>query len=284
MPIAFACNACGTTYSVDAKLAGRKAKCKSCAQMMTIPLRPGVSAAVAVGAGAPAGGGADRLFPTNIGLAPLDADEGYDGKGPKKTYSFNPALLEKTQPGLYGLVPTAQALPSLARRKPGGSPPNPMKAFWRNLIGGPQKAVRKISDFVYLLSVPCILAFLIGILLRKESIAYPAAVAIVALNIGRFVLNGVYLLAVPIKEGPVTGALFFFPPFTVYYLITHWNKMEKPFRRFLLPLLPIAIVVVAFIFIPWLHTGGQDDKIEALREKAETVAGSLAPGSPAGGR
>lgn len=302
MPISFQCDSCGANYVVEARLAGRKGRCKKCGATMNIPIP------ATVGAGAAAGGGfrlsqgddlaaqsanvrrqavgQDVGIPTNIGLAPLDKEDvDPNAAAARNVNKFNPALLEKTQAGLYKLIPTDVALPRQSLQKGDGKRPSNLRMYWRQLITGQLKVVRKISELIYLLSVPFIMMLLLGVLLRKEHLAYTGAVVVVLLNIGRFVLNFIYLISVPLREGPMTGLLFLFPPYTIYYLLTHWSKMRKAFLSFLGPALPIAVVAALFAFVPWLRSGGKDDAIERMRESAEAKAGQVrdAIESPEGG-
>lgn len=283
MAIAFACPHCSARYEVELRLAGRKARCKSCKGQMLVPLRSTETAAsrqpVAAGA-ASKSTSPDSMFPTNIGLAPLDEDDLKPGareslKQKERKFSYNPALDDSSSAALPQLVPTHIALPNL-RRHPSTKPPNPVYVAWRQLITGQIKILRKISDFAYLLTIPFLLLFIIGILLRREHLAYPAALAILLINIGRLVLDGAALVSVPFKDGPAKGLIFLIPPFTFVYLAQNWRKMKKAFLRFLSPAVPILGVLLAFAFIPWLHTGGKDDKLERLREQiasAESAVG-----------
>jgi predicted Zn finger-like uncharacterized protein len=271
MAIAFACPHCKSRYQVDVRLAGRKARCKTCQGQMMVPLRSTVEAPVreTVGAASAPASSPERMFPTNIGLAPLDDDDVKPSarltqKEKERKKSYNPALDAPSNAALPQLVPTNIALPNLAKNK-GGKPPNMVVAAWRSLIGGQIKILRTISNFAYLITIPFILAFLIGVLLRKEALAYPAAAVIVILNIVRFALNGLTLVSIPFKSGPGQGLMFLIPPFTFIYLLQHWKKMKKAILSFLGPAVPI----------PWLHTGGKDDKIEAIREQVQSAESRL---------
>ena len=135
-------------------------------------------------------------------------------------------------------------------------------------------ALRKISDYAYLVSIPFLLLMLLAIILKQRELAVIAAVIVILLNIVRFGIDGFALITLAFKKGPLHGVLFFIPPFTFYYLSKRGKVMKEALGRFLGPALPIIGVVLLFIFVPWLR--GSEDKQEAtirdrLRSDLRTV-------------
>jgi hypothetical protein len=116
-------------------------------------------------------------------------------------------------------------------------------------------ALRKISDYAYLVSIPFLLLMLLAIVLKQRELAVTVAVVVILLNIVRLGIEGFVLVTLAFKKGPVHGVLFFIPPFTFYYLSKRGKVLKEALGRFLGPALPIIGVVLLFIFVPWLRGG-----------------------------
>ncbi len=110
--------------------------------------------------------------------------------------------------------------------------------LWRRQLGSLQKIFRKISQAAYLVSVPFLMILLLGVAIRNRQMALFGATVVVLLNIGRLVAGAANLAVVPFRDG------------------VNPNKMRKPAWRVAEPALTIALVVLAFTFIPWLRHGG----------------------------
>ena len=73
--------------------------------------------------------------------------------------------------------------------------------------------------------------------MKAHSIAIFGATFVVLLNIGRIVAGIANLAVIPLRDG------------------LNLRKYKKPLRRVIEPVVTIALVVLAFTFIPWLSTG-----------------------------
>jgi hypothetical protein len=132
---------------------------------------------------------------------------------------------------------------------------NVVLMLWRQQIGGLQRLFRKLNEFAYLVSTPFIIVFLLGIVVRSRSLVMLAATVVVLLNVARLVTGGINLALVPLRDG------------------LDWRKLRKPLWRVAEPVLTMAVIGLAFLFVPWLSAGetaprrGFGKTIEALEKR-----------------
>lgn len=280
LAIQFACEACGATFTVDDRLAGRKGRCKACGRVFAIP-RAGAAAAASVmavpvaSAGRAAAGGF-RLAPgaagapaprvavpagrpmnwieavtSQVALAPVTAE----GLRPVQRPMLPSALDDASVSGPYLM----RSMPSLAPLPgAGGRPAGAATRAYRKELGRAQRLFRWLNESAYLVSVPFLLLILIGIVFKSQPLALLGATGAVLLNIGRVGAGLANLVVIPFRDSPVQGVLFLIPPLTFYYLWKNWDRVRKPVLRVLGPIGTIGLVVLAFSFIPWLRPGGAD--------------------------
>ncbi len=129
-------------------------------------------------------------------------------------------------------------------------------AAWRHEVGVVQRIFRWLNESAYLVSIPFIIILLFGIAVKANAIAIFGAAFVVLLNIGRIVAGVANLAVIPLRDG-----------FNV-------RKYKKPLRRVIEPVVTIAVVVLAFTFIPWLSkgkasTGSISQRIRATAEELE---------------
>ncbi|MGI9455901.1 MAG: hypothetical protein ACR2NU_05025 [Aeoliella sp.] len=268
MAIAFSCTRCTTRFKVPDRLAAKSCRCKKCGQALQIPAAPPTEAAVAAS-------GVFRMgaVPAEQIVAEVEATPASSGKGDA---SLSPSLrlapiasLDNVQPVSekaspyweeedsveYELEQPVDAIAKPKRFRPSTKPVATHKTAWSK--GGPAelllRGLRKISDFAYVPSMLCLMGLLLAIVLKEWELATLAALVVVALNIVRLCVDGLVLITLAFKGGPVAGVLFFIPPFTFYYLSKRGKVMKDALGRFLSPALPIAAVVFLFFFVPWLR-------------------------------
>ena len=261
--IAFSCQRCATHFKVPDSLAGKKAHCKKCGQGLRVPQAPVAEVAVAatgvfrMGAVQSDQASAERTPQTkskplgppaapSLSLAPIPSQDDL------KPVAKRNALWEDDDGVEYEVEKLVEESPAKAvsmRARPGGS------VFWDR--GGIAEvlliAIRKISDYTYLVSIPFLLLMLMAIILKQRELAIAAAVIVVLLNVGRLCMDGFVLVTLAFKKGPVQGMLFFIPPFTFYYLSKRGPVMKEALRRFLGAALPIIGVLMLVIIVPWLR-------------------------------
>ncbi|WP_165245109.1 hypothetical protein [Paludisphaera soli] len=256
MSIVFFCPQCGARFEVGEQAAGKVGRCKRCGERIAVPPPTPVAVGAAAGASmtrADAAGAATgapawlERMTSQVALAPLTIEKmpGLRKPAPKPSPLDD---LGDSKP--YGLVENYK-IPAVERGRSAGAA-GEVKIAWRWGLGSIQKTFRRLNEFAYLISVPFIMIMLMGATARNRSMALFGAEVVVLLNIGRIVTGLANILAVPFREGPVTGLLFLFPPYTIKYMIDHWNKLRRPVRRVAMPMLTIALVVLAFLFLPSL--------------------------------
>ena len=241
MNIVFFCQSCGARFEVDPRMAGKKGHCKKCGQYMSIPqaheiasmaAMPALASAGAAAVAGPASAGNWLARMTSqVGLAPLTIDR--MPAGHKKPSMFAEDNFADSKP---------YALAKPERRGSGGGgggsgPAGVVTRVWRGQLGGIQKLFRRISETAYVISIPFLLILLLGTAVSNRSIALFGATVVVLLNIGRLVAGAANLAVVPLRDG------------------IDFEKMKKPLRRVIEPVVTIGLVFLAFIFIPWLSAG-----------------------------
>jgi hypothetical protein len=248
MAIVFFCQSCGARFEVAPSMAGKRGHCKKCGQVMTIPRAEEIASMSAMPALAMAGAGASpapggpagaadgasigavlRAGISHAGLAPITVDRmPHLRKSPAKPSPLDDA--EDSKP--YALATPVRETRGRAHRQD-----NAALNLWRRQVGAIQKIFRKINQAAYLISVPFLMVLILGVVVQNRQLALLGATAVVLLNIGRLVAGAANLALVPLRDG------------------ANVKKMKKPLGRVIEPALTIGLVVLAFIFIPWLSRG-----------------------------
>jgi hypothetical protein len=249
MPIVFYCQSCGARFEVEARLAGKKGRCKQCGQVMTVPRADELSSmlamsavpAAAVGAvpaasegaaaagrpvapGTSAGGGQIKLAPITVDRMRVN----WRGKDAPAV----PGLDEDHKP--YKVVKPSRREARERSSRPAGF----VTRVWRGQLGRLQKIFRWLNQTAYLVSVPFFMLLLLGAALHEgRPMALFGAAVVVLLNAVRLGTGAVNLALVPLRDG------------------LDWRKMKKPMQRTIEPAVTIALVLAAFAYIPWLSSG-----------------------------
>ena len=87
---------------------------------------------------------------------------------------------------------------------------------------------------------------------------HAGAVVVVLVNYGRFWADLLAFFVRPFKDGPLQGLAFLFPPYAVYYVFAHWDRMKPILRRMLTSCIPIVLVVLAYAFLPSVNPEVKD--------------------------
>jgi hypothetical protein len=269
MGIVFFCQSCGARFEVDARMAGKKGRCKNCGQVASIPRAENLASMVGMPALAAAGAGAVAVPRTTsigagravagaqsmsawlrgsmskVGLAPLTLD-----RMPKRITKPSPLDdAEDSKP---------YALEKPDRREVRGheaGPANAAVVAWKHEMGLIARIFRWMNESAYLASVPFIVILLFGIAVKARPMAFFGATFVVLLNIGRFAAGVANLAVVPLKDGLNVG------------------KLKKPARRVIDPLITVGLVILAFTFIPWLSNGKPASG--SVADRVRSTAGTL---------
>jgi hypothetical protein len=146
---------------------------------------------------------------------------------------------------------------------------------WRACISFVLKVLRWIDSWAYLISVPFVILMIFGIVVGNRAFVHTGAVVVVLANYGRFWADLLALFVRPYKDGPIQGVAFLFPPYTVYYLTRHWNRIKPIVRRMATSCIPIVMVFLAYAFIPAVNpeaakVHGVGAKLEAGKHELDT--------------
>ncbi|MGP0069456.1 MAG: hypothetical protein ACLQGP_38400 [Isosphaeraceae bacterium] len=265
MGIVFFCQSCGARFEVDARMAGKKGRCKKCGQHMEIPQAEQLASMVAMPALATASVGAvpgpGAVGPSigswlkegalsQVALAPLTQTINRLPRFKKLPDALDDAEDSK---------PYVLAKPLVENRGRVKVQDNVVVRAWRQQLGGIMKIFRKINQAAYLVSVPFLMILLLGAAVKNRHMAMFGATVVVLLNIGRLVSGAANLAVIPFRDG------------------IDLKKMKKPFRRVVEPAITIGLVILAFTFIPWLSSGGsaKGSITDRVRSEAETLKGEM---------
>jgi predicted Zn finger-like uncharacterized protein len=121
---------------------------------------------------------------------------------------------------------------------------------WRAGVSFVLKVLRWVDTWAYLISVPFLILMILGIAAENRPLIHTGAVVVVLANYGRFWADLLAFFVRPYKDGPLQGLGFLFPPYTLFYLATRWNYMQKIVRRIAMSCIPILFVIVIYGFLP----------------------------------
>jgi len=154
------------------------------------------------------------------------------------------------------------------RRRGASSPASWLYVRWRRAITLVLRLLRWIDAWAYLISVPLLVLLVAGIVVSNRALVHVSAVVVVLVNYGRFWTDLLALFVRPFRESPLHGLAFLFPPYGLYFLATRWRQVKPTLRRMATSCIPIALVVLAYAFLPSVNPGvenvqGVGAKIEA---------------------
>jgi hypothetical protein len=157
----------------------------------------------------------------------------------------------------------------MAGRKPAGA----VTRNYRNVMRKVQKVFRWLNESAYLVSVPFIMCLLLGLAVGNHSLLVLGATAVVLLNICRIVAGAANLIAMAFRDSLLQGILFLIPPITFFYLAQNWQKVHRPVKRIVGPIIAIALVAAAFLIEPALRSARTAEG--SLEERVKAGVGTL---------
>lgn len=269
----FDCEKCGKTFHVDDRFAGRKGRCRSCGHVARIAesvhAPPEVSAAPF------------RLSPAEerpwIGPKPASHHDAPQAepehahpqheRHPHHDFELvddddapvlaQPAAVRglreiedfQKNPRGYGLADGRAGLRSWFARD-SSRPAGWLYVKWRAIVSMILNTLRFIDDWAYLISVPFLILMLFAIVISNRGLAQFGAVVVVIANYGRFWADLLALYVRPFKDGVIQGVAFLFPPYSLYYMFVHWERVRSTSRRIATSCIPIVLVLLAYAFVP----------------------------------
>jgi hypothetical protein len=112
-----------------------------------------------------------------------------------------------------------------------------------------------ISETSYTLSFIMITLAVASGMVGRHSLAQWGTLAVILLNLVGLAGDVASLVTLSFRKGPLQGALFLVPPCTLYFLWSDWDRYRDTVDRMRIPLVTLAVVVAAYLFVPWLRGG-----------------------------
>ena len=265
MKITFACPSCAKPLVADAALAGRTGRCRFCGHRALVPAGspPATVAdwrtAVAGQLAAPSGHSAAAIDP-GTAAPTADLTGGYRLRPitPVAVPALAASEWDNAELGPAMDSPLAAAFPTQASVAPslavqqGKATAVVAYRYFFSLLSQATTWISKTSYTVsFILNILAVASGMIG----RHSLAALLCGAIVALNLVGLAGDFASLVTLSFRKNPLQGALFLVPPFTLYYLWTDWRRYRDTVSRMRIPLMTLAVVAAAYIFVPWLRGG-----------------------------
>ncbi len=269
MGIIFYCRSCGSRFDVDPSKAGKRGRCRLCGQETEIPrpeeltmtgARVGSASAHAVAVSMPWPTGPSEIGTdapsimdwlrtgiSQVGLAPLSAP------AMRPAPALPPALSDNNDSTPYALA-GPERIPSGRDPRPIG--PSGIRRLWRKALGPFQKFFRWLNEGAYVASLPFLMILLFGTAVKARPLALFGATFVVLLNLGRLAAGIPALVLTVLRDG------------------LDRRRLLKSTREVAEPAATIALVFIAFTFVPWLSSGRSiraplADRIEQNAEDLE---------------
>jgi hypothetical protein len=194
-------------------------------------------------------------FPSHFELLDDDDPGSIGGVSPEVQRGLKEMAEFEKDRGAYNLVSGRRGF---FRRVDRSRPAGWFYVKWRGAVGTQLKLLRLIDSSAYLISVLFLMLMLFGIIVGNPGFMHTGAVVVVLANYGRFWTDLLALFVRPYKDGPLQGVAFLFPPYTVYYLTRHWDRVKPIVRRIATSCIPIVLVVLAYAFLPLERSSVKD--------------------------
>lgn len=173
------------------------------------------------------------------------------------TNSFT-RLIERVAPGANGTA------------RPVSNGAAPLVVAYRLFFGLLGRATAWISEASYTVSLILIILAVASGMVGRHGLATALCGVIVALNLVGLAGDIISLVTLSFRKNPLQGGLFLIPPFTLYYLWTDWYRYRDTVLRMRIPLMTLALVVAAYVFVPWLR-GGIKAELPAVASVEQAV-------------
>jgi hypothetical protein len=231
--IVLSCPGCGKRYELNGSLAGKKARCKACSQEFTIPVPRQISAPVtATAPSRPKASAPARPAPPPPELDSFNPyDDVEDHSAPKSSVSYD-------EDDTY-LPPRAGAV-----RGPIGNTKKQKKKRRAGASSSLDDWTGKIVPVgLGLTTVLALLAF------ASPTIAVPALVLMMLCGFFMTLGGGIWGIVNAFRESAVCGVLYLFLPYySLYYTISRWSEMARPFAISFVGTLMFVVVPLGLVF------------------------------------
>jgi hypothetical protein len=147
---------------------------------------------------------------------------------------------------------------------------SPILVAYRLFFGLLGRVTTWISETSYTVSFILIILAVASGMVGRHALATTVCGVIVALNLVGLAGDIVSLATLSFRKNPLQGVLFLIPPFTLYYLWTDWYRYRDTVLRMRIPLITLALVVAAYLSVPWLR-GGIKNELPAVASVEQAV-------------
>jgi hypothetical protein len=145
----------------------------------------------------------------------------------------------------------------------------PLVVAYRTCFGLLGRWTAWVSETSYTVSFILITLAIASGMIGRHTLAAWLFRAIIALNLFGIAGDLISLVTLSFRKDPIRGTLFLVPPLTLYYLRSDWGRYRDTVLRMRIPLLTLGAVILASIFVPWLHGGSQaENRLAAAAKKA----------------
>lgn len=286
MSIHFQCERCGHPIDVDDRFEGKHGKCKHCGHSTIVPARTHGWE----------GGTGERKDEPALRLRPLSGQE--PSELADHLLAAPPPLKIRAaendpRPLVEMISDPDEPLISRGRGARLYSVTDPYHASRAHSSSGPPPAwtlvpvrtarwvasnLRRIRDWLYLVSLFCLVFVLLGYLFHWKLLLHLGAVGVVASNISMLYVGVAYLVSLPFKESLGQGlANLLIPFYAIYYWSTRWPRMKPAVTKTLGSFLPIALVGLAYLVYTEAPAveAAVERRLPALEEKLERTTSAL---------
>ena len=243
MPVVAQCGQCGKQYRVDAKFAGKKAACKNCGAVITVPASSMTKLSVGSRAPTPSAAADRRSAEPDDPFAAMDELERTGRVGEDQGYAVAELPAAAPSGGATGLSQGKYVLRAM--------PPPPKKSG--NEVG--------LSTLWFVIGPPGVALIIFGVVLMvaliglssakaAASVAAPVAVGGFAFSI----IGGIWCRRTA-RENGFTFLHALIPGYNIFFAIQNWEAMANPVycwaRGLLLITLASAVYGRAGMPVPW---------------------------------
>ena len=194
----------------------------------------------------------------------------------------SPSTVATPQATVFGplagvLAPLAAVFAPLAGRPVPNGATSAVVAY-RTFFGLLGRLTTWISETSYTVSFIIIILAVASGMIGRHSLATLGCGAVVFLNLVGLAGDMTSLVTLSFRKNPLRGALFLVPPFTLYYLWTDWHRYRDTVVRMRIPLVTLALVIAAYLYVPWLRGGikAEVPAVESVERAVDTVEEKLA--------
>lgn len=305
MNITFSCKKCQASFTVDAQLAGRAAKCRKCGERLEIPTPQAARQSAMAGSGKVAAGSGIA----GLGSASSDSSSGRkrgvtaaDGlrRSAGETSSRSIGWMDAVNSQI-GLKPITMVAARVVNQKEIDEWEDPQSQYKvvipsdmrkKSTVVTKSKEVaaasyfkgirsyrqffnlfvvlsRWINETAYAISLIFLITAIVGSIMGKPSLITMGLSMVVLLNLIQLGAGVFNLIAIQFRGNLAKGLLFLFPPITAYNLWKNWYRWRKPIGRITTPIVWLIVIAAAYRYIPWLN--GTKKGPGSFKEAVETI-------------